>query len=187
MLLAGLSIGMAKADTAPGRCMISVTAPGDTLYVSPTLGTLYVYPKRKYKSRRQEQQYWRLVRDIKKTLPYAKIIAREMERTDEVMRTLSRRQKRKFWKEYEKLLFAQYEMDMRHMTAAQGQLLMILVDRETKHTSYEVVQLYKNTFVANFWQGIAKMFGNDLKAEYEDQANHDTIEQIARMVESGQL
>lgn len=110
-----------------------------------------------------------------------------MVRTDELMRTMSRRQKRKFWKEYEKLLFSQYEMDMRHMTAAQGQLLMVLVDRETKNTSYEVILLYKNALAANFWQGIAKLFGNDLKAHYEDQANHDTIEQIILLVESGQL
>lgn len=141
----------------------------------------------RFKSKKQEQFYWRTVRDVKKTLPYAKVLAKEMERTDEIMSKMDKRQKKKFWKQYEKLLFQQYEVDLRSWTAAQGQMLMLLIDRETGYTSYEVIKLYKGAFVANFWQGVAKMVGNDLKADYDGNDKDQIVERIITLVEAGQL
>ena len=83
---------------------------------------LYVYPPMKFKSKKQERFYWRTVRDVKKTLPYAKVLAKEMERTNEIMSKMDNRQKKKFWKQYEKLLMQQYEVDLRSWTAGQGQM-----------------------------------------------------------------
>lgn len=159
---------------------------GDTLYLV-WMRELYVYPPMKFKSKKQERFYWRTVRDVKKTLPYAKVLAKEMERTNEIMSKMDNRQKKKFWKQYEKLLMQQYEVDLRSWTAGQGQMLMKLIDRETGITSYEVIKLYKGTFVANFWQGIAKMVGNDLKADYDGNDKDQIVERIITLVEAGQL
>lgn len=159
---------------------------GDTLYLA-YLRDVYVFPPMRFKNKRQEKFYWKTVRDVKKTLPIAKILTKEMEKTDAVMSKMTRREQRKFWKEYEKVLFAQYEDSFRKMTAAQGQMLMKLVDRECGRTSYEVIRFYKGGFAASFWQTVAKMVGNDLKEEYDGADKDRIVERIILLVESGQL
>jgi len=159
---------------------------GDTIYLG-TLRDLYVYPKMKFRNKQQEKFYWRTVRDVKKTLPYAKLIAKEMDATTELMSKMTRKQQKKFWKQYEKLLFAQYEDEFKQMTVSQGQMLMLLVDRETNTTSYDCIKMFKGNFAAMFWQGIAKMFGNDLKVEYDGEDKDKIVERVINLVEAGQL
>ena len=67
------------------------------------------------------------------------------------------------------------------------EMLMKLIDRESGVTSYEVIELYKGSLAANFWQGIAKMFGNDLKEEYDGKDKDKITERIILLVEAGQL
>ena len=159
---------------------------GDTLFLA-YLHDIYVFPPMKFKSKKQEKFYWRTVRDVKKTLPIAKILNKEMIKTDQVMSRMTKREQRKFWKQYERVLYDQYEDQFRKMTAAQGQMLMKLIDRETGRTSYEVIKYYKGSFIANFWQGIAKMVGNDLKEEYDGSDKDKITERIILLVEAGQL
>ena len=168
------------------RIPAQVTPTGDTIGLA-FLHDVYVFPRMRFKNKKQEKFYWRTVRDVKVTLPYAKILAKEMEKTSELMQSMNRRQKRKFWKQYEKLLYQRYEGSFRGMTASQGQMLMKLIDRESGQTSYDVIELYKGSLAANFWQGLAKMFGNDLKAEYDGKDKDKITERIILLVEAGQL
>ena len=158
----------------------------DTLYLA-YLHDVYVFPPMRFTSKKQEKFYWRTVRDVKKTLPIAKILNNEMIKTDEVMARMSKREQRKFWNQYEKVLYDQYEDQFRQMTAAQGQMLMKLLDRECGRTSYDVIKYYKGSFVANFWQWVAKMVGNDLKEEYDGNDKDKITERIILLVEAGQL
>lgn len=149
---------------------------------------IYVYPKMVFKNKRQERFYWRTVRDVKKTLPYAKMLAKEMEYADQQLAQLpDKRAQRKWWKQYEKQLFKKYEQDFRHMTASQGQMLMKLMDRESDRTSYEIIQMYRGTFSANFWQFVAKLFKNDLKEGYDAADKDRIVERVINLVEAGQL
>ena len=187
ILLAAFLVPQAFAlTTEPIQIPAEVTPTGDTIGLA-FLHDVYVFPRMRFKNKKQEKFYWKTVRDVKKTLPYAKILAKEMEKTSELMQNMNRRQKRKFWKQYEKLLFQRYEGSFRDMTASQGQMLMKLLDREAGVTSYDVIELYKGSLAANFWQGIAKMFGNDLKAEYDGKDKDKITERIILLVEAGQL
>ena len=187
ILLAAFLVPQAFAlTTEPIQIPAEVTPAGDTIGLA-FLHDVYVFPRMRFKNKKQEKFYWKTVRDVKKTLPYAKILAKEMEKTSELMQNMNRRQKRKFWKQYEKLLFQRYEGSFRDMTASQGQMLMKLLDREAGVTSYDVIELYKGSLAANFWQGIAKMFGNDLKAEYDGKDKDKITERIILLVEAGQL
>ena len=56
---------------------------------------------------------------------------------------------------------------MRSLTVSQGALLMKLIDREIGKSSYMIIKDYKNGMAAKFWQGVAKMFGSDLKKPYD--------------------
>ena len=179
--LTAAQVYAAKTDS----CLVQVNN-GDTLYIK-TLRTVYVYPPMRFKNKKQEKFYWRTVRDVKKTLPIAKILTKEMIRTHDIMSKMSRREQRKFWKQYEKNLYAQYEDQFRSMTASQGQMLMKLIDRECGHASYDVIKFYKGGFVASFWQTVAKMVGNDLKEEYDGSDKDKITERIITLVEAGQL
>ena len=68
------------------------------------------------------------------------------------------RERRKWFRKYERQLFRKYEKDFRGMYASQGRMLMLLMDRETDKTSYELIKQYKGKASANFWQFVAKLF-----------------------------
>ena len=159
----------------------------DTVYVA-YLPAVYVYPQMKFKSKQQERFYWRTVRDVKKTLPYAKMIKADMEYADREMAKLTtKKEKKAWWKKYEKYLFKKYEDDFRNMYASQGRMLMLLLARESDTTSYELIRRYKNKATADFWQIVAKIFKNDLKEDYDGNDKDRIIERVITLVEAGQL
>ena len=73
------------------------------------------------------------------------------------------------------------------MTITQGRLLIKLIDRETQNTSYELIKQYRGFLSAAFWQGIARIFGSNLKAEYDHFGEDALIELIVRDIEAGWL
>ncbi len=167
-------------------CMIRVQ-DGDTLYMA-WLHEVYVYPPMRFKNKRQERFYWRTVRDVKKCLPYAKMITREMAYADaELAKLPDNKSRRRWWRKFERHLFKKYEKDFRGMYASQGRMLMLLMDRETDRTSYELIKQYKGKATANFWQFVAKLFRNDLKEEYDADDKDRIIERVITLVEAGQL
>lgn len=160
---------------------------GDTLYMA-WLHDVWVYPPMKFKNRAQEKFYWRTVRDVKKCLPYAKMITKDMAYADEELAKLpDDKSRRKWWRSFERQLFKKYEKDFRNMYASQGMMLMKLMDRETDKTSYELIKKYKGKASANFWQFVAKLFKNDLKEEYDASDKDRITERIINLVEAGQL
>ena len=167
-------------------CMIRIEN-GDTLYMA-WLHEVWVYPPLRFKNKRQEKFYWKTVRDVKKCLPYAKMITADMAYADaELAKLPDDKSRRKWWRSYEKYLFKKYEQDFRGMYASQGMMLMKLMDRETDRTSYDLIKQYKGKASANWWQFIAKLFKNDLKEEYDASDKDRITERIINLVEAGQL
>lgn len=159
----------------------------DTLYMA-YLHDVYVYPPLRFKNKRQERFYWKTVRDVKKTLPYAKMITKDMAYADAQLATLQDpKERRRWWKQYERQLYMKYEKDFRGMYASQGQMLMKLMDRESDRTSYELIKQYRGKASANWWQFVAKLFKNDLKEGYDAKDKDQIIERVITLVEAGQL
>lgn len=159
----------------------------DTIYMA-YLPEIYVYPPIRFKNRRQEKFYWKTVRDVKKCLPYARMISKDMEYADlQLAQIATKKDRKRWWRQYEKYLFKKYEKDFRNMTASQGQMLMKLMDRESDKTSYELIRQYRGKASADFWQFIAKLFKNDLKEGYDGSDKDRIIERVITLVESGQL
>lgn len=73
------------------------------------------------------------------------------------------------------------------MTINQGKLLVRVIDRECNQTAYSIIKLYKGSLTAWFWQGVAQLFGSNLKAEYDVQNKDRIIERVITLVEAGQL
>lgn len=159
----------------------------DTIFLFH-LRDVYVFPAIKFKNKQQEKYYWKLVRDVKKTLPYSKLITNVIKETnDTLMHMHSDRERDRYMKGFEKTIYKKYESSFKHMTFSQGKLLIRLIDRECDATSYELIRAYRGSFTAGFYQLFAKIFGADLKAEYGSGKNDKLIERIILQVESGQL
>jgi len=170
-----------------GKLLVQVI-DGDTIYYA-TLRDVWIFPKSAlYKNKKEEQFFWRTVRDVKRTLPYAKILSKELYIVNQNLSNLpNNKERKKYINKFEKEVFAKYEKDLRKMTINQGKMLIKLVDRECDKTSYELVKAYKGSIVAGFWQGVAKIFGSNLKSEYDATDKDKVIERIILLVESGQL
>lgn len=166
-----------------------VDEQGDTMLVIH-LHELTVYPQLKFKNKKEEEFYWRTVRDVKLTLPYAKLIAETLVETYEYLETFSTQKEREdYLKSMETALFEQYKPVLRKFSKRQAKVLIKLIQRETHQSSYDIVKAFLGSFRATFWQGFGKLFGVSLKSEFnpkKDSADA-TMDRIARCVEQGTL
>lgn len=168
-------------------CELIITIDNDTLYLV-NLHPLYVFPPLKFKNKRQEKFYWKTVRDVKKTLPYARIVGKTLLAANDTLRKLpDDKTRRTYLKQLEKEIKKEYEDDLRDMTFSQGKMLIKLINRETSYTSYELIKMYRGGFVAGFWQGIARLFSTNLKMQYNANDKEKIIERVILLVQSGQL
>ena len=152
------------------------------------LRQIYVYPQVKFRNRREEQKYWKLVRDVKRTLPYAKMVYETLIETYEYIETLpDEKSKQAHLKRMEKELFAEYKPQLKKLTFSQGKLLIKLIDRECNQSSYHLVKAFLGSFRAGFWNFFAGMFGASLKAEYDPKGEDAMTERIVVLVENGLL
>ena len=175
-----------NASHATASEPVSQEPENDTLYYA-MLHEVYCYAPLKFKNKQQERFYWRTVRDVKKTLPYAKRINLAIVEAEDTLAHMTPKERRRWWNKRERELFREYEKDFRDMTASQGRMLMLLLDRESNRTSYELIKTFKSKFAADFWQFIAKLFKNDLKEEYDAKDKDRIIERIITLVENDQL
>lgn len=164
-----------------------IDADGDTVPVFALRG-ITVFPKLKFKNKKEEQYYWRTVRDVKLTLPYAKLIAETLIETYEYIETFPTQKEREdYLKRMEKSLFEQYKPVLKRFSRRQARVLVKLIQRETHQSSYNIIRAFLGSFRAGFWQGFGKMFGVSLKADYNPAADRDDaiLERIACGVEEG--
>lgn len=167
----------------------TITEEGDTVLVL-VFNDIVVFPKLKFKNKNQEKFYWRTVRDVKKTLPYAKLICETLLETYEYIETFpTQAEREKYLKEMESAIFEQYKPALRKFTKSQARLLVKLIQRETNQSGYDIVKAFLGSFRATFWQGFGRLFGVNLKGKYDPQKNSNDaiIERICVAVEQGQL
>lgn len=152
------------------------------------LAEVAVLPKQVFKNRREERQYWKLVYNLKKVLPYSKVIAATVKEVDGSLSELAGpKERRRYIKSVEDSLWSAYEQDMRKMTITQGRLLFKLVDRETQATTYYWIEQYRGSVSAFFWQGIARIFSSNLKESYDAEGADKLIEQLIGYIEKGYI
>ena len=159
----------------------------DTMLVS-YLSDLNIYPAEKFKNPRQEKFYWITVRDVKLTLPYAKLIAYELNKTNKKLVTLpDDKERKKYLSQYEKAVLKRYEPELKKMNMNQGRMLLKLIDRECNQSPYELIKAYRGSFTAFFWQGVARIFGSNLKSEYDGRDKDKIVERVIILVEQNRL
>lgn len=151
---------------------------------------LNVFPPLKFKNKKQEEFYWRTVRDVRKTLPYAKLAFSALCETYEYIQTIpDKKERERHLKRLEKDIFEQYKPVVKHMTKNQGKVLLKLINRETDQSSFNIVKAFLGSFRAGFWQTFGRFFGMNMKAGFHPEKNKEDamIERIATLIEQGAL
>ena len=162
---------------------------GDTVKMI-IIKDLVVYPPMKFKNKKQEEFYWRTVRDVRKTLPYAKLAFSTLCETYEYIQTIpDKNEREKHLKRLEKDIFEQYKPVVKTMTKGQGKVLLKLINRETDQSSYSIVKAFLGTFRAGFWQTFGRFFGMNMKSGFNPDKNEEDaiIDRIATLIEQGAL
>lgn len=154
------------------------------------LNDVTVFPPMKFKNKKQEEFYWRTVRDVKKALPYAKLICETLLETYEYIETFPTKKEREdYLKRMESAIFKQYKPVLKTFTKSQAQTLIKLIKRETNQSSYNIIKAFLGSFRAGFWQTFGHFFGVNLKGDYRPEKDEKDaiIERVAVAVELGTL
>lgn len=174
-----------KTNIVPEGYQKAQLHDGDTMAVV-NLREVFIYPQVKFKNKREQTKYNKLVRDVKRTLPYAKMVYETLIETYEYMETLPDDKARQaHLKRMEKDLFAEYKPELKKLSFSQGKLLIKLIDRECNQSSYNLLKAYLGSFRAGFWNFFAGMFGASLKSEYDPKGKDAMTERVVVLVENG--
>ena len=160
---------------------------GDTI-PCVQLRTVYIFRPLKFKNEKERQEYYRLIRNVKKVYPISREINQAIIETYEYLQTLpNEKARQKHIKRVEKGLKDQYTPRMKKLSFAQGKLLIKLIDRQSNSTSYELVKAFMGPFKAGFYQAFAALFGASLKKEYDPEGEDKLTERVVLLVENGQI
>lgn len=163
----------------------AVIQEGDTI-ACMWLNDFIKYSPMTFRSTKDQVAYSRLIRDVKRTLPYAKEIANIITETYEYMETLpDDKSRQKHLNQMEKYLMDAYTPKMKKLSRSQGQLLMKLVDRETNSSSYHIIDAFMGSFKAWTYNLFAGLFGNSLKVRYNPYGEDRVTERVCVLVEQG--
>lgn len=180
------------ASVAPPRYQTYTRLParvvnGDTMGIV-TMGPAMVYGCKVFANCAQAADYYYLVQNIKTVYPYAVMAGITFQQCEETISTMSgRHEQKKYIKQVEKQLKAQYEDELKSLTIDQGRLLIKLIDRQTGNSSYELVRQLRGSFSAFMWQTFASLFGNDMKDTYDPQGKDKNIEDIIQLIQEGAI
>ena len=165
----------------------AIVQNGDTSYIS-LLEEAVILPRKRTAATRDLRQYRRLIYNVKKVYPYAKLAGEKFGEVSAHLQTLKTgKEQREYIKQVEDDILKQYEEELKNLTVTQGKILIKLIDRETSQTSYEVVKELRGSFQATFWQAIARIFGSNLKTEFDPEGEDKMLNEIMIMIEKGQL
>lgn len=170
-----------------GTTVMARIVNGDTIpYIE--LKPVSFFAPRVFSSRSEALRYQRLVYNVKKVYPYARLAGERLrEYSDELARLPNEAQRRKATKQIEKDIRAEFEGDLTKLTRTQGLILIKLIDRETAHTSYDILRDFRGAVSAVFWQSLGRIFGYNLKTHYDPYGEDQLIEEIVWMIEAGIL
>lgn len=182
-LLVSTSFGEVRAQQQHGSWQQELAVEnGDTVPM------VHVMPVYVFSRPVDLRRYRRLVDAVKKVYPIAQIAKKRMARMEEdLCRLPTKKEQKEYIRQVYHEIKEEYTPVLKHMTRTQGRVLLKLINRETEYTAYEVLKEFRGGFVAGFWQGVSRVFGQDLKSEYDKEGEDRMIEQIVVYYEAGWL
>lgn len=160
---------------------------GDTLFVDKIAPTYIFNRPEQWKKSKSWREYYRMVYNFKKTYPYALKAKEIIQDADSTLKysNFTAKEREKYLKAYEKRLFKEFEKPLRSMSINQGKMLLKLIEREVGLSGFYLIRRYRGGAAAGFWQGIAKLFGSDLKKQYDKFGEDKLLEELVQMYQAG--
>lgn len=160
---------------------------GDTI-PSIRFQDVWVYADYTYKNKKQYDAWSRTKYNVKKVYPYAILASAKLKEYNHILEKMPNEAARKaYMKTVEKELKAEFEEPLKDLSMTQGRILLKLIDRETGNTSYELVKDLRGGFQAFMWQSVARIFGSNMKSEYDPTGEDIMIERAIKLIEAGQF
>lgn len=180
--------GQAIPLTEGGYLVKGYQISGDSIPYIP-IREVVIFRQRIFKNKRDYENYWRLVRNLKKVYPYALVARAKFREIDSVCATLdSEFARRRYVAKVQRELSKEFESQLKELTFSQGRLLFKLIDRETGRTTYEIIRQFRGGLTAMFWQGVATVFSSDLKTKFDNETEENKlINELIIEYEHGQL
>ncbi len=188
-LLFSIAFSIFGQDEDPPKRIVTkaVIIDGDTVPVF-WIPEVKILAPITFRSKGQAITWTKLVQNVKKVYPYAKIAGNKMKEYNELLRPIdSKRERKRLIEQMQDELFAEFEGELRKLTVSQGKILVKLIDRETSHTTYDIIRDYRGGIMAGFWQLAGSIFGYNLKEPYAPDGKDREIETICIMIENGTI
>jgi hypothetical protein len=174
VLLLATEIAGAQPDTL--RFLKMEISNGDTMLIYD-MEEVDIEASKGIVNRYQNRRFTRLMRDVEITMPYAQLAAQKLHEIDSTLMTLETdRERRAYLDRAEDELMSEFESDLRSLNRRQGLLLIKLIDRQTGETTYHLLREYRSRWSAFFWQGMARVFGMNLRTKYDYEKEEDIDE-----------
>ena len=159
---------------------------GDTTYLD-NLPPIYIFSQGK--NQKNWRNYYKLVWRFARVYPYAVASGHLVRQVDSTLNAQHYRglRKERYINAIQKQLFKDFEGAFREMSISQGALMLKLINRETGITAYALIKDYKVGITAGFWQGVAKLFDNNLKSEYDPEGADRNLEELVRIWQAGEF
>lgn len=179
--------GILNPHDAEGYHCSAIVVDGDTIPVI-YYDEIYIWGNKSFRNSAESKQWERLVRNVKKTYPYAKLAGIKFNEYNQKMADVkSEKVKKDMMKQAEAELEAQFGGELKELTNTQGKILLKLIDRQTSNCSYDIVKEFRGRFRAFFYQSFARIFGYNLKVKYDPLGADADIERIVLMIENGSI
>ena len=189
VLLSSVSVS-ATPDNQPeppktGIKLQAIVINGDTLPVV-NLNMVTIQSDMVFKSRKQREQWDVTKFNVRKVYPYAILASAKLKEYEVALSKIQDEDDRDDYMKYaEDQLQKQFGDELKKLSMKQGKILIKLIDRQTGNTSYELVKKLRGRFSAFMWQGVARLFGSNLKSEYDADGDDRLIELAIKQIESG--
>jgi hypothetical protein len=177
---------LAKAQERDSSKLVMGIIQGNDTIITVRVKEIWVFPERKFSNKREQRYYSRYVAKVKKVYPLAveaRVLLQKYE--PQYYALHSQRDRRKLMKKLEEELLAQHKEELKKWSISDGKILLKLIDRETDRTAYTLIKDFRGDVSAVFWQGIARLFKNNLKDEYSPDDEDKLLEEIVKKIESG--
>ncbi|MCF0167188.1 MAG: DUF4294 domain-containing protein [Bacteroidales bacterium] len=159
----------------------------DTMFVDE-LPPARIHP-RQTMSRRDWFKYYKRVHNFSKSYPYALFIAKTIRETDSIFvaRNYNKRQQERYLDDMKEDLIRDFNPIFRNLSLKQGLMMIRLIDMEVGMEPYYIIEKYLGRINSGFWQGVAKLFGGNLKKGYEPKGEDADLEELVAIWHKGEF
>jgi len=173
LLLTFTFSNFSKAQTEHDTIILPREIIGNDTMDEIILEPINVTAKRLEKVNLEEWQ----MRYLRKVYPYALRTARLSKKiNDDLQEIKTKKEKKRYLDECEKTLRANFEETLKNLTRKQGQYLILLINRETGQTVFDLLKEYRSGWKAFWWNFGGKFFELNMKDKYDPNGEHKQIE-----------